>query len=168
MSNLVENTYKIHLHNAGAADNQNPKYEGVYSAPQPPHTNYETSGIPSNLAPLMYTEYCVIKQKKEWLESMYYSVWLANPTIYSMIYLNHCFSSCLRLRNKEQIRAIWPKPPNDIWSKGKFRVFAPLIMWSFATPHFGNKRQRRQLCDCFGQTLCMPGRMLLSLLSAGM
>lgn len=53
----------------GPQEYLNPKHEGVYAAPQPPHVGYDTSGIPTNLIPLMYTEYLVVKQKKEWLES---------------------------------------------------------------------------------------------------
>lgn len=55
--------------NLGPQEYLNPKHEGVYAAPQPPHTNYDTSGIPGNLLPLMYADYLVVKQKKEWLES---------------------------------------------------------------------------------------------------
>lgn len=53
----------------GPPEYLNPKYEGVYSAPQLPPVGYDPSGIPTNLLSLMYTEYLVIQQKREWLES---------------------------------------------------------------------------------------------------
>ncbi|ODM98924.1 Phospholipid scramblase 2, partial [Orchesella cincta] len=52
-------------------DYLNPRYEGVYAAAQPPAYNtggIDPIGIPNMLQPLVFTDYLVIKQKKEWLE----------------------------------------------------------------------------------------------------